>query len=385
MLELQKFILKNLNNWDYLLSNSPYYLKIKKKNGLVIFNYNQVKSDFGLTIVKESRGIILEEKTWKVVRLSFLKFFNYGETNAEQIDWDSAIVSEKIDGSIIGVYYYNNQWRVATNSTIDASDAPISNYTKYKTFREIFDEAWENNNLSFNDLNINYCYTMELVSPANRVVVQYDNPELYLLSIRDMRTLEEVQIDDNLHISKPKIFNIHSLSDCIMAANNLGLSQEGFVVKDKYNNRIKVKSPEYLAAHYLKHAMYPTPCRIMDIIRKNEISEFLSYYPEYKCLVIFIQEQLNKIPKIIEHQYNLIVPYLKKYSKRKDFAQAIIKEANDNVVNNDTKLQIMYLWLYFKFYDQEDIYKYIKQITSKKLIKIFNLQFDKIKTLFKEE
>ena len=57
MLELQKFILKNPNNWEDLLSNSPYYLKIKRKDGLVIFNYNQIKSDFSLAIVKESRGV----------------------------------------------------------------------------------------------------------------------------------------------------------------------------------------------------------------------------------------------------------------------------------------------------------------------------------------
>lgn len=374
MLELQKFILENPNNWEDLLSNSPYYLKIKRKDGLVIFNYNQIKSDFSLAIVKESRGIILEEKTWKVVRLSFYKFFNYGEVYADTIDWSSVTVTEKVDGSIIGLYYYNGQWRVATNSTIDASDAPMSNYIRYKTFKDLFDEAWKNTGLSFDDLNINYCYTMELVSPDNRVVIKYDKPELFLLGVRDMRTLKE--IDTTLPMSKPKVFNIKTFNDCIAVANQLGLSQEGFVVRDRNNHRIKIKSPEYLEAHYLKNSVCPAPYKIVDIVRNNEISEFLSYCPEYEYLIKKVQEQLNNILQIIDKQYILISPYIKKYCNQKDFAKVIIKEANNNVINDDNKLQTQYLWLYFKFYKQENIQEYIEQMTSKQLIKTFNLQFD---------
>lgn len=373
MLELQKFILKNPNNWEDLLSNSPYYLKIKRKDGLVIFNYNQIKSDFSLVIVKESRGVILEEKTWRVVRLSFYKFFNYGEVYADTIDWSSVTVTEKVDGSIIGLYYYKGQWRVATNSTIDASDAPMSNYIRYKTFKDLFDAAWKNTGLSFSDLNTDYCYTMELVSPDNRVVIKYDKPELFLLSVRDMRTLKE--IDVNLSISKPKIFNITTFKDCIDTANQLGLAQEGFVVKDRNNHRIKVKSPEYLKAHYLKNSACLAPCKIVDIVRNNEISEFLSYCPEYEDLIKNVQQQLNNITQIIDRQYDLISPYIRKYSNQKDFAQAIIKEANSNIENDDNKLQSQYLWLYFKFYKEENIQEYIEQMTSKQLIKTFNLQF----------
>lgn len=374
MLELQKFILGNPNNWEDLLSNSPYCLKIKRKDGLVIFNYNQIKSDFSLAIVKESRGIILEEKTWKVVRLSFYKFFNYGEVYADTIDWSSVTVTEKVDGSIIGLYYYNGQWRVATNSTIDASDAPMSNYIRYKTFKDLFDEAWKNSGLSFDDLNINYCYTMELVSPDNRVVIKYDKPELFLLGVRDMRTLKE--IDVTLPMSKPKVFNIKTFNDCISVANQLGLSQEGFVVRDRNNHRIKIKSPEYLKAHYLKSNVCPAPYKIIDIVRNNEMSEFLSYCPEYEYLIKKVQEQLNNISQVIDKQYLLISSYIKAYCNQKDFAQAIIKEANSNVINDDNKLQTQYLWLYFKFYKQENIQECIEQMTSKQLIKNFNLQFN---------
>ena len=73
--------------------------------------------------------------------------------------------------------------------------------------------------------------------------------------------------------------------------------------------------------------------------------------------------------------HNLISPYIRKKKKKKDFAQAIIKEANINIENDDNKLQSQYLWLYFKFYKEENIQEYIEQMTSKQLIKTFNLQF----------
>lgn len=379
MLELQKFILANPNNWEQLLSDSPFYLKIKKKNGLVIFNYNQIKSDFDFPLVKECRGVILEEKTWKVIRLSFIKFFNYREKNADEIDWTSATVTEKVDGSIIGLYFYNGKWRVCTNSTIDADDASLIQNSKFQTYKDLFYYAWENStNLHFDELNPNYCYTMELVSPQNRVVIRYDQPCLYLLSIRDMSTLKEVAIENNLPIAKPKVFSLTSLNDCLLAAKELGLSQEGYVVKDKFEHRIKIKSPEYVAMHYLRDINKITLPRLIDVIKANEISEFLTYHPESKSFIENVQKQLKNIDNIIEHQQRIIIPFVKKYPTRKDFSLAIIDETNKNNKNDINKLQKQYLWLYFMIYNGQNVTDFIKQMNSKGLIKQFNLKLDEI-------
>jgi hypothetical protein len=50
-------------------------------------------------IVRESRGVILDEADdWRVVARAFDKFFNYGESGADEIDWGTARVQEKVDG-----------------------------------------------------------------------------------------------------------------------------------------------------------------------------------------------------------------------------------------------------------------------------------------------
>ena len=98
-LKIQEFI-SNHSNWQELLSNAPYNLKISYKNGLYCFKYNQISSNFNNPIVCEARGLILDSKTFEVVCCPFFKFFNIDEPHAAKIDWENGVsVSEKIDGS----------------------------------------------------------------------------------------------------------------------------------------------------------------------------------------------------------------------------------------------------------------------------------------------
>ena len=75
-LKIVNFI-KSHSNWEELLTSSPYNLTIKRDGKLILFKYNQISSDFNEEICCEARGLILEEGTWKVVRMAFKKFFNF--------------------------------------------------------------------------------------------------------------------------------------------------------------------------------------------------------------------------------------------------------------------------------------------------------------------
>src|SRR5580704_18173365 len=101
-LEIQKF-LRSSNSIEDL--ESKFAIAAKRHNtypNLVLFKYNQIDSPFSEQIVRECRGLILDEANdWKIVNRSFDKFFNYGEGHAANIDWDSAKCLEKMDGSLI--------------------------------------------------------------------------------------------------------------------------------------------------------------------------------------------------------------------------------------------------------------------------------------------
>lgn len=122
MLNLQTFIHNN-PNWRELITRPTYCFKVSEKGDLICFKYSQIDSDFNEPLVRECRGIILEKDTWNVVAYPFNKFFNFGEEYADNIDWESAVVETKEDGSLIKIYFYNDEWKIATNGTIDAEDA----------------------------------------------------------------------------------------------------------------------------------------------------------------------------------------------------------------------------------------------------------------------
>jgi hypothetical protein len=365
MLEIQKFLIQYDDALERL-TKPPYNLKIKSKNGLYIFSYRQFDSDFTLEIVKESRGLILEADTWKVVRYSFKKFGNYGESYADKIDWDSAVVTEKIDGSIIALYYYNGKWNVATNGMIDAEDAPLMETCIYKNYKELFDSAAKKVGLDYSHLNTSMCYTFELVSEFNKIVLDYPL-DLYHLSTRNLTTLEEIEID--IGIRKPQTFALSSLADVIDAAKALGKNGEGFVVKDKNCNRIKVKSPEYVLGHKLRDSV--TTAELLDIVKRGEQEEFLTYFSVLKSRIQRIEQYYKEVSKAISQQVTNAINLYKENSNRKDFALAI----------DSQKIPIAYRQFYFTAYGELTahrdspyktiIKKYFDNTPSAKILKTF--------------
>ena len=146
-------LIKSHENWEELLTKDPYNIKISRDDGYIMFKYNQLSSDFTNPIVREARGIIFKEADWKCVCHPFDKFMNAEEENSDlaKIDWKTASCQEKIDGSLMKVWY-DNGWHISTNGTIDAYKAEIANSLKYKTFGELFDAAAINSNLKIEEL-----------------------------------------------------------------------------------------------------------------------------------------------------------------------------------------------------------------------------------------
>ena len=100
-----KFIAEN-QDWERRLTDE-YDLKIQHddvENNIVIFNYG-IGSDFSLPIVQEARGIIIDLTGPDVMCWPFRKFGNWNESYADSIDWNYAVARQKIDGSLIKLFY----------------------------------------------------------------------------------------------------------------------------------------------------------------------------------------------------------------------------------------------------------------------------------------
>ena len=357
-LKLMEFI-KNNDNWEELLQQEPFCLKIKRDGGYIIFNYNQIMSDFSNPIVQEARGIIVRENDFKVVCFPFTKFFNVDEENAAKIDWNYAKVQEKVDGSLIKVWYDNDTWNISTNGCINAFDCKLPNDLVYKNFGELFFVALPDKEIFFSG-NHDYTYMFELVSPYNKVVIDYPEPKIYHIGTRDNITGEELDID--IGIDKPKQYNLKTEQEVKMAANNLPFNEEGYVVVDRNWNRVKIKSPAYVNAHRLVNNRVINKEKILELIMANEQSEFLSYFPEYK-------KDFNRI------ETHLLI--WKNYLKMIEY---FVGEVKDTLDKKEFALTIQDMFSYdnsfaYQLYNGNinSPEEYISKLTSKKIIERIEL------------
>lgn len=346
-------------NWQELLQEKPYCLKIKFTNTYVIFNYNQIESDFYNPIVQEARGIIFDLADWtKPVCHAFNKFFNYGEPNCAEIDWSTATVSQKIDGSIMKVWW-DGCWRVSTNANIYAEEAEIGD-ARVNNFREVFDMALTAELAKINmreeafwdSLNISFTYIFELVSPFTRVVIPYDEPKLYFLGARHNSTGIEYgcteQVAKRLRLNffdRPKLYPITSLDECISAAKELDWDEEGYVVFDSNMNRCKIKSPAYVIAHYCRTKRELTKKNLIDIIIKAETDEFLIYADDYREQIQLLQQRMHEFRVIVALMAANGAVYRNRLTK---------KETAERIKNEPKMLQAIIFDAYNKDFTAEE-------------------------------
>ena len=111
---------------------------------LICLKYSHWASPFSEKLVRQARGIILDESNdWRIISYPYDKFFNYGEKYAATINWNNAKVYDKLDGSLLVLYYYDRQWLVQTSGTADArvkskSDRLVSRIQNtYDLYRDI--------------------------------------------------------------------------------------------------------------------------------------------------------------------------------------------------------------------------------------------------------
>lgn len=335
---------------EFMTRANELKLKHCDYGNFVIFDYDQLESprhseaDF-------YRGIVIDKNKMTIARSTMKRFYNIGE-GEDVFDYSSFVVVDKEDGSFIGMWWneYDSKWEVGTRFN------PFGNNTLYKHIA--FDDGLSEQQTTYRELFISYfgedgfnnftkelskscTYMFELCSPHNKVVHQYDDVEVYFIEIVNNTTGFEHIIDgiDNKPCSittqecisewasfhgllSPKFFGMckpdNPIKELKELTENLGNLREGFVIRDRNNNRLKVKSTAYLIAHRTKgHTL--TKDDIVDLIRIGEHHEYVAVFPEYK-------EVFEKV----KMQYDLLyVDILKSYEKycmiesQKEFALSI--------------------------------------------------------------
>ena len=325
--------LKTFAERKQFFSAAPHNLhvteaKSKDLDGLWLLKYDQVKTNFDEPFCKEARGIIFDGD--QVVCYPFKKFFNAGEKHADTIDWSTARVQHKYDGSIIKVYWLEQKenrvarWMVATNGTIDARTAMVDDQNGISFF-DLFEEARTRSGFDYNRLDKDCTYMFELMHPKSLIVIRYTEPKLVHIGTRNNKTF--VESYEPIGVEQAETFPLHNLEECLAAAERLGQSQEGFVVVDANWNRIKVKGSTYLTLHHtLTNNHLSTEEAAASLFLKNEQSEIVAYQDNPEMVEICrhikeIEQRLAHFLSTLEKTFNDVEQ--KKLTSRKEIATTI--------------------------------------------------------------
>ena len=376
MLNIQQFILNHPNDWEALLSTAPYSLKIKRSpfaNGrYVMFNYNMFESDNYDPIVTEARGLVLDsENNFKIVRKGFNRFFNYGEDPAAKIDWSTADATIKEDGTLIFLSYYDGRWIWGTRQNFDANEAELSD-ALYPTFGALLKDVISNHYPKFDVTKARegdtYCF--ELCTRFNRIVIDYPEPKLFLLTVFNNDGIFDVppgteykshyvdSFADVWEVDRPKYYKMASIDDYSELVEGFGVQHEGIVVRDANGQRIKMKSKLYFEMHkQMSNGAMDTEV-IIGLIRSGEDAEFLSYFPDYKDKFESVRKQVTDAMVRIQ-QIKHACDVGQRNMSRKDFA----------LWHKDDPQAI----LWFKAYDNKLNDDFITAISNEKFMQIFGI------------
>jgi RNA ligase-like protein len=273
---------------------------------LVHLKYNQIESPMDDPVVQECRGIVLDcDDDYRVVSFPYKKFFNHGEPHAARIDWPTARVQEKLDGSLIVLYPYRGAWHVASSGTPDASGAA---HESGLSFAALFWQVWDS--LGYDSTQLDRCgrkcLMFELMTPHNRVIVPHTESRIVLHGARDLTTFAELDpepIAKQMGWECVRTFPLGSIDDCLKAAEAMNpLECEGYVVRDGEFRRIKLKCPQYVALAHMKESM--TVRRLLEIIRSNESDEFLSYFPEFRAAYDRVRQRFDDLCSELYRDYD---------------------------------------------------------------------------------
>ncbi|KAJ3276999.1 hypothetical protein HDV01_000051 [Terramyces sp. JEL0728] len=328
-------LLKLIQDWPFekvkaTLSEEPYFLKVKESSlhpTLYLLAYNMINSDLSNPVVQECRGIVLEKETNRIICYPFDKFFNMGEKNEHPIDWKSAIVYEKLDGSLMKLYYYDKEerWIIASNNSIDAKEAPVAIDQMQKavhnveSFHDLFIQAYKvTAGQKFNvpeGLDQSLTFIFEMMHPLSTIVVQHTKPRLCHLGTRRVtQGYSEIEYIFPL-VEQPKVYQLSTPEQCKEAAEKIKLNgnlveTEGFVVRDKYFKRVKIKSPVYVSLHHLASTL-PSLTTLMEAVLMNELEEIVTYHPRLEKPLRVLQHAFEKLEKLFLDELEECDQYIK--------------------------------------------------------------------------
>ncbi len=380
------------------LKNDPKWFDdngiiVKEKGDYYILNYHQFapKNEYNVL----TRGLVIS-KNGTIVSCPFFRFFNYGEPTAAQVDFSDSDVLEKLDGSLVGVFFplgdvENPAWHFrsllsthqkdrdfAIKGFVLGDESPllmeVEPYLKKVNFKKAI------------GYDIRYfTLVFEFISHANAVITKYEEDQfgLYLIGTRYNPTLHELNeealdaLANTLGVRRPRRWKADSYEEVLSMMANFPKDYEGFVIRDRWTGaRIKIKSEDYLRRHRLLTKLNYK--NLIPLYFQGERGEIEAYFPQTKQIFDEIQEAnetfVQKAVSVLNH-------WKDKKVSRKDVALGIVGKEQREVCSIVFKLLEQDL---NKDEREEAARVFVKNMSATALIEAWSLNEDLVEEVVSE-
>ncbi len=307
------------------------YVTVRRKDDLLIFNYNTMAQYDGRWTYFErvSRGLIINFKTGEIVARPFDKFYNWLQ-GGRRASGHIVSVTEKLDGSIGILYRHQGDYHIATRGSFESEQA-------------LWATNFLNGYFTLDSLPDELTLIFEIIYPENRVVVDYGKREdLVLLAARNRFTGAYLPFFPDLYdlaerygFTLPHVYAFNDINEILVKTGEIDADEEGYVVEFSDGSRFKFKGDRYLELHRMIHAL--TFKNVLKAMQAGRIAQVLEPIPdeflaEARVWISEIENTLSRIKTEVSEAFSLAPK-----ASRKEFALWV----NENYPHLATYLFIM--------------------------------------------
>ena len=321
-----------LNKLECRTSNNARYSVIRYDKNMLAYDLISTYGLFRSVIVNSQNKVVSFAPPKSIPSDRFIQSYNIS---------NEIVAEEFVEGTMINVFWdteigLNGGWEIATRNTPGATSSFFKGSCSNKTFRQMFLEAADQNNLVFNMLNPAYCYSFVLQHPENRIVVPFKKPQLYLVamyviehvdnnifvnSFEPRGLLKEIFELSNVTIQFPEIYTFTSYSELIekYASMNTSYNIVGIVLHNRVTGeRAKIRNPVYEQVRNLRGNQPKLQYQYLNLRKEGKVSEFLKFYPENKIFFSEFRDQVHLFTNTLFNNYKSC--YIKKEKQLKEFS-----------------------------------------------------------------
>ena len=331
-MDIQQYINQNQ---DYLVKFKELGFHFKQYNvlGLTIVKYkhNTVFDDFNI----KYKSIIINQKTNKIVSIAPMKSLKLDHNILYNNDRE---ISQLHDGTMINVFYHNNEWVLSTRSFIGANN--YWNKDSKKSFKDMFNECFN----QYDELDTTHSYSF--------VLQHKDNNNISPIKENKVILIEEYSYENgypnkiNLNDRKSNTFNVNKLYN-----NYHELTNNETV--EKYDKGFNI------IMNGVRHVYITDDYKYIFDLKPNQNNKMFTFLTLYK------QRKLNEYLNHFKDDKQIFESYKNKYEIMRNelysnYCNHFIKK---NIVTNDVPYQLKPI-----IYELHNIYKSTDQKINMRLI-----------------